>query len=169
MPTELEKSQHSPERQMLIDAAAKGGGAKLWTYLRLSGPGWLQSAITLGGGSLAGSLYLGVLAGYSLMWLQVVAMAMGVIMLSAISYVTLSTGKRPFQAINDHINPVLGWGWAIATLTANIVWCLPQFSLGTAAVIQNLLPNMTSMESNADKAIICAVMLGICHRHYMVL
>ncbi len=158
MPTELEDAQHSPERQMLIDAAQKGSGAKLWTYLRLSGPGWLQSAITLGGGSLAGSLYLGVLAGYSLMWLQVLAMVMGVIMLSAISYVTLSTGKRPFQAINDHINPVLGWGWAIATLVANIVWCLPQFSLGTAAVTQNLLPNMTS---DTDIAIICAVMLSI--------
>ncbi len=64
---------------------------------QLSGPGWLQSAITLGGGSLAGALFLGVLGGTSLMWLQLVAIIMGVIMLSAISYVTLSTGGRPFR------------------------------------------------------------------------
>ena len=42
----------------------------------------------------------------------------------AIGYVTLSTGERPFKAINTHVNPVLGWGWAIATLMANCVWSL---------------------------------------------
>ena len=35
-------------------------------------------------------------------------MIFGIIMLSVIGYVTLSTGKKPFQAINEHINPVLG-------------------------------------------------------------
>ena len=43
------------ERQLLIDASARGGGAKLRAYAKLSGPGWLQSAITLGGGSLSGA------------------------------------------------------------------------------------------------------------------
>ncbi len=157
MAEETGDTQFAADRQLLIDAAQQGTGAKLRAFVRLSGPGWLQSAITLGGGSLAASLYLGVLAGYSLMWLQVVAMVMGVIMLSAISYVTLSTGKRPFQAINDHVNPVLGWGWAIATLIANMVWCLPQFSLGTAAVTQNLLPDLNN---DGGKAIVCGVMLA---------
>ena len=64
---------------------------------------------------------------------------MGVIMLSAISYITLSTGKKPFQAINEHINPALGWGWLIATITANMLWCLPQFSLCFAALKKNLV------------------------------
>jgi hypothetical protein len=61
-------------------------------------------------------------------------------MLSAISYVTLSTGERPFHTLKNHISPVLAWGWLIATMMANMVWCLPQFALGTAAVQQNLLP-----------------------------
>ncbi len=130
------------DRQLITDAQARGRGATLRAYVKLSGPGWLQSAITLGGGSLASSLYLGVLAGFALLWLQPLAMILGIVMLSAISYVTLSTGERPFQAINTHINPVLGWGWAIATLMANCVWSLPQFSLGTAAVRQNLLPDL---------------------------
>ena len=153
------------DRQLLLDAKAKGSGATFWACLRLSGPGWLQSAITLGGGSLAGSLYLGVLGGFSLLWLQPLAMIMGVIMLSAISYVTLSTGERPFQAINKHVNPVLGWGWAIATLMANLVWALPQFSLATAAVRQNLLPDVVgtgAMSDFAGKLTVCGVIVLIC-------
>ena len=35
-------------------------------------------------------------------------------------------------------NPVLGWGWLIASMMANLVWAMPQFSLGTAALQQNL-------------------------------
>jgi Mn2+/Fe2+ NRAMP family transporter len=136
-----ETSAVERDRQIILQVQSKGMLAKLFAFTRLSGPGWLQGAITLGGGSLAGSLYLGVLAGYDLMWLQPLAMILGIIMLSAISYVSLSTGERPFDAINKHINPVLGWGWAIATLMANLVWCMPQFALGTAAIRQNLAPD----------------------------
>lgn len=126
-------------------------GGRLKTYAAKCGPGWLQGAITLGGGSLGGSLYLGIIAGYSFMWLQPIAMVMGVIMLSAIAYVTLSTGERPFRAINHHVSPLLGWGWLIATLMANIVWCLPQFSLGTAAIEQNLIPGLNNPNSKVDE------------------
>ena len=132
------------EKKFLQEAETKGLYSCLAAYTKLSGPGWLQSAITLGGGSLASSLFLGVLAGYSLLWLQPIAIILGIIMLSAISHVTLSTGQSPFVSINNEINPVLGWGWAIATIMANIVWCLPQFTLGTAAVTQNLIPAMNN-------------------------
>ncbi len=125
------------DREMLKQAQAEG--RVLGTYVRLSGPGWLQSAITLGGGSLAGALFLGVLGGTSMIWLQLMAIIMGVIMLSAISYVTLSTGRRPFEAINSEINPVLGWGWIVATCMANMIWCMPQFSLSYDALDRNLL------------------------------
>ena len=131
------------DRQALVEAQDQGGSAVFKTYFRLSGPGWLQSAITLGSGSLAGALFLGVLGGTSLLWLQLVAIVMGVIMLSAISYVTLSTGERPFRAINQHINPVLGWGWLIATCMANMIWCMPQFSVSFAALQKNLSPRHT--------------------------
>lgn len=135
------------ERELLAEAEAAGGWQKYKTFLKLSGPGWLQSAITLGGGSLAGSLYLGVLGGTTMLWLQPLAMILGIIMLSAIGYVTLSTGERPFQAINRHVNPVLGWSWALATLMANIVWCMPQFSLASGVLQQNLLPEQLGPSS----------------------
>ncbi len=132
------------DRKSILDAAAAGVGPKLRVYARLSGPGWLQSAITLGGGSLAGGLFLGHMAGYAAMWVQPLAMLMGIIMLAAIGYVTLSTGERPFQAINRNINPVLGWAWIVATMLANMVWSMPQFGLGTAALQENLgVPHTT--------------------------
>ena len=135
------------DRWLLRDAAGKGPLANLKVFLRLSGPGWLQSGITLGGGSLSSSLYLGVLVGFSFLWLQPVAMIVGIIMLSAIGYVAMSTPERPFQAINRHINPVLGWGWALASLLANMVWCLPQYSLASGVLQQNLMPGYLGAES----------------------
>lgn len=142
---ELEEVNHQPYAK------------RIGYYTKKSGPGWLQGAITLGGGSLAGALYLGVFMGYNMMWLQPLAMILGVIMLSAISYVTLSTGERPFQAIKTHVSPVLAWAWVIATLMANVVWCMPQFALGTAAIQQNLMDGEAS--STASTVIICVGLL----------
>ena len=103
------------EASYLVDAQRQGGWARIKAYSRLSGPGWLQSAITLGGGSLASALFLGVVGGYSVLWVQAVAIILGAIMLAAISYVTLSTGESAFQSMRTRINPVLAWGWILAT------------------------------------------------------
>jgi Mn2+/Fe2+ NRAMP family transporter len=149
-------------RQLLIDAESGGSSTRLKAMMRLSGPGWLQSAITLGGGSLTGALFLGVLGGYSMLWIQLLAIVMGVVMLSAISYVTLTTGKKPFQAINEHINPALGWSWALATCMANLLWCMPQFSLAYAALEKNLLGDVLTPDTGlAGKLTVSAVILAL--------
>jgi len=153
-------SKIDANRQLLTDAQSKGMGPTLGVFLKLSGPGWLQSAITLGGGSLAGALFLGVLGGTSLLWLQLVAISMGVVMLSAISYVTLSTGERPFRAINNHINPVLGWGWLIATCMANMIWCMPQFSLCYASLQKNLAGSVVGDSLNSKLAVSAMLLLA---------
>ena len=167
--TSQQQSQLNPnlekDRQLLINARQKGPISTLRAYVKLSGPGWLQGATTLGGGSLSSSLYLGVLAGFSLLWLQPLAMIMGIIMLSGIAYVTLSTGKRPFRAINEHVNPALGWGWLIASMMANLVWSMPQFALGTAAIQQNLFKDFIGTDIVPDpwgKIIIGTVILAVC-------
>ncbi len=172
VPTPAEKQQvmhMNPEieqdRTKILTAQSKGRWATFKTYARLSGPGWLQSGITLGGGSLSSSLYLGVLVGFSFMWLQPVAMILGIVMLSAIAYVTLSIGERPLRPINEHVSPVLGWGWLLASMMANLVWSLPQFALGTAAIRQNLLPGLIGPESGVGeiqgKMIAGAIFLAI--------
>ena len=136
IPVSTNIAQHQRER--ILAAKKAGPSATFVEYLKLSGPGWLQSAITLGGGSLAGSLYLGIIGGYELMWLQPLMMIFGIVMLSAIAHVTLCTGEKPFSALNFYISPVLGWAWIVATVLANLVWAMPQFSLGAAALRQNL-------------------------------
>jgi Mn2+/Fe2+ NRAMP family transporter len=119
---------------------------RLPVYVRMSGPGWLQSAITLGGGSLAGSLYLGVIGGFGLLWLQPMAMIMGIVMLSAIGYVTMVTRREALGSICEHVNPVLGYGWAVASLLASMVWAMPQYSLSIGVLQQNLLPGLLGAE-----------------------
>lgn len=159
MDSESQNDSLAEEKQLLASVADKDVGTKAKTYIRLCGPGWLQSAITLGGGSLVGALGLGVIGGTGFMWVQPLAMILGVIMLSAIAYVTLSTGERPFQAINQHVSPVLGWGWLIATMLANMIWCLPQFNLAFGAVTSNLAPGMS--KGLGSKIVISGVVLGI--------
>lgn len=160
-PQQTPQSGVERERAVINEARGKGPFATLGAFVKLSGPGWLQSAITLGGGSLTGSLYLGVLAGFGLLWLQPLAMVMGIVMLSAIAYVTLSTGKRPFQAIKDHVNPVLAFAWITATMMANFVWCMPQFALGTAALQQNLMTDTFDGMSPMTGNVICVVILFV--------
>ncbi|MEL0096004.1 MAG: divalent metal cation transporter [Planctomycetaceae bacterium] len=150
--------QVAKNREMIVKAQQEGLRSTLLAYTKLSGPGWLQSAITLGGGSLSGALFLGVLTGTNLLWIQLIMIVMGVIMLSAISHVTLSTGKKPFQEINYHVNPVLGWGWLIATCAANMLWCMPQFSLSFAALNKNLAPGLVE-DTMSGKLIVSAVLL----------
>jgi Mn2+/Fe2+ NRAMP family transporter len=153
------------DRQSIMTAHQKGTGAIIKTYLRLSGPGWLQSGITVGGVSFSSSLYLGVLVGFSMMWLQPVAMILGIIMLGAIAYVTLSVRERPLKAINDHVSPVLGWSWLFASMAANIIWSMPQYTLGTRAIQQNLFPSILGPGAIPDPwgRIICVgFILAIC-------
>ena len=133
------------DREILSEAHERGLGATFGAFLRLSGPGWLQSAITLGGGSLGSALYLGMLGGTGMLWVQLVAILIGVVMLSAISYVTLSSGERPYAAMNEHINPVLGAAWITATIIANMVFILSQFSLCFDS-LQLLMPKLEGAE-----------------------
>lgn len=153
------------ESRILQGIQGENWWIRVKTYFKLSGPGWLQSALTLGGGSLASGLYLGVLTGVSMLWLQPVAMILGIVMLSALGYVTLATDKRPLDAINEHINPVLGWGWALGSILSCLVWIMPQFALANGVIQQNLLPAYFGPDSalgdTGSKVIVSGLALAI--------
>jgi len=153
------------DRELIINARKKGRWAIARTYIRLSGPGWLQSGITIGGSSFASSLYLGILSGFTFLWLQPLYMILGIVMLAAIAYVTLSTGQRPLKTINSQINPALGWSWLLASMAANLAWSLPQFTLATRAIQQNLLPNLVGPQVLPDpwgRILVVCFLLTIC-------
>lgn len=138
MSQSVQNPQVEAQRQQIVAAKQKGALATLATFVKFSGPGWMQSATTLGGGSLASALYLGVLGGFGFMWLQPFAMILGIIMLGAISYVTLSINNRPMQSVNSQISPILGYGWALGSMFSCFIFAMPQFALAVAAVTQNL-------------------------------
>ena len=103
--------------------------SRLVDHIREGGPGWLQGAMTLGGGSAITSLTIGAAFGYEFLWIQPLAMLIGCIMLFALSHQTLSTGVRPFAAMKNHISPALAWGWALAALGSSIVWGFSHYPL----------------------------------------
>ncbi len=147
----------------LAQAESARGLGKVFAYFRLSGPAWVQSAITLGGGTLAGALYLGIIGGYSMLWVQPVAVALGVVLLAAIAYVTLSIERSPFEAIRTEINPALAWLWLIASVVACAVWTIPQFALSYAVISQNLIPSaIPDPDGSLTKLVVTAlVFVGI--------
>jgi len=103
-------------------------------YWKLSGPGWLQSAVTLGAGSAASSIFAGSVFGYRLLWVQPVSMFLGIIMFAAIGKQALVTRARPYDVFWKTLHPSLALFWGFNVLIASIVWQFPQYSLGTAVM-----------------------------------
>jgi Mn2+/Fe2+ NRAMP family transporter len=106
-------------------------------YLKLSGPGWLQSAVTLGAGSAGASIFAGAVYGYKLLWVQPVAILIGLIMFMAIGHQLVITRARPYDVFWNKLHPGLAIFWGINVLLASTVWQFPQYSLGTA-VLQDI-------------------------------
>lgn len=148
------------EEQYLRALDGQGLVPRLRGYFTLSGPGWLQSAFTLGGGSAVASLYLGAHYGYELLWVQPLAMIVGIVMLGAASHQTLSTGVRPFHAMARFVHPGLAWAWAIATLVATFVFHLPQYSLA-AGVVEDMTVLSTGWEPGGAARTVFLLAVGL--------
>ncbi|MBC8328307.1 MAG: divalent metal cation transporter [Planctomycetes bacterium] len=122
------------ERRWLVELEAAPAPTRWWAFLKRGGPGYLQAALTLGGGTAASSLFAGAAFGYRLLWVAPVAMLLGVIMMAAVAHQTLSTGLRPFAAMKRYAGPVFAYGWAVGALVASIVWHFAQYSLAGAVI-----------------------------------
>ncbi len=133
------------ERAELAELAAKPLLSRWIGYGRKTGPGWLQSALTLGGGSAWASLTIGAFFQYDLLWVQPLAMILGIIILAAISYQTLSTGARPFPAMKRHVGAPVAWAWAVASLAATLIWHFPQYALA-AGMTENMIEAATAWQ-----------------------
>ena len=101
-------------------------------YLRFMGPGYLQSAMTLGGGSAFAALFGGAAFGYQLLWVAPTAMLLGIIVMAAVAWITLSTGEDPYDALKNHVHPVFAWMFAWGGLLSSIIWQFAQYALAAA-------------------------------------
>ena len=139
--------------QMPFAASAMG-------YIKRTGPGLLQSAMTLGAGSAAASVIAGASFGYKLLWVQPVAMFLGVMMLGALSNVVLTTGERPYQSFGREIGKWLVILWALGTIMSSIIWHFPQYGLAASAArdlgaMQNIVsvpPELVSAGQAVEEA-----------------
>jgi manganese transport protein len=147
------------EKADLAELEGKGLLMRWRGYFSQTGPGWLQSALVLGSGSAMASLFAGASLQYQLLWVQPLAMALGIILFAAMSYQTLSTGVRPFDAMKRYIHPVVAWSWAIGALLATIIWHLPQYALA-AGMTDDMIKAVTGWEPSSSAAQ-TAVLIGI--------
>ena len=110
--------------------------AKRWRgYMKFIGPGYMQSAMTLGSGTAASSLFAGAVFGYDLLWVAPIGMLLGILAMGAVSHQTLSTGERVLPAMAKHAHPVVAWGFALAAMVASIVWHFPQYNLAAFSLV----------------------------------
>jgi manganese transport protein len=118
-------------------------------YIKRTGPGLLQSAMTLGAGSATASVLAGASFGYKLLWVQPVAMFLGVMMLAALSNIVLSTGERPYKSFARESSKFLVFLWALGTIMSSIIWHFPQYGLAAAAA-RDLASMGGAAVANAD-------------------
>ena len=133
------------EKAQLAELERKGLLQRWRGYSKMTGPGYLQSALTLGGGSAVASLFAGSYLQYGLLWVQPAAMLLGIIMLAAISHQTLSTGARPFSTIAVIFHPALAWIWALGALAVTVIWHFPQYALA-AGMTEDMIKAATGWQ-----------------------
>jgi len=104
-------------------------------YLRHIGPGYMQSAMTLGGGTAFASIFAGAAFGYELLWVAPLAMLLGIIVMSAVAYQTLSSGMRPFEAMKVHAGAPFAYGWAFSGIASSIIWQFAQYALASSMLV----------------------------------
>lgn len=148
------------EAAYLADLSQKPLGKRVFGYFRLTGPGYMQSAMTLGGGSVASCVLLGALLGYKLLWVQPLGMILGYYVLAAIAKQTCHTEERPYKVFWEQLHA--GWAilWAVCALVATILWHIPQYSLAANGAVSVAQGVGLSLDSMAGRTGIGAVLLG---------
>lgn len=125
-------TEDTPTMERFKELDARPFPGRVAGYLRYMGPGYLQSAMTLGGGSAFAALFGGAAFGYQLLWVAPTAMLLGVIVMAAVAWITLSTGEDPYDSLRKHVHPVFAWMFAWGGLLSSIIWQFAQYALAAA-------------------------------------
>jgi len=128
------------EKELLREIASRPPVPRALGYIKLTGPGLLQSAMTLGAGSAAASVVAGASFGYKLLWVQPAAMFLGIMMFVALSNIVLTVKERPYWSFMGEARKIwfplvfLVFFWALGSVMASVIWHFPQYGLAAGAV-----------------------------------
>lgn len=136
------------EEEYLQDLETKPFGQKIRGYFKMTGPAWMQSAMTLGAGSAAASVVAGAFFGYQLLWVQPIAMLLGIFMMAALSNITLTKGERGFVVVKRELHTSIAFFWALATVVSTVIWHFGQYALLGGAFWD--MANVAGIENAGD-------------------
>lgn len=96
------------EKEKLAELNRKPSLPKFLGYLKLSGPGFLSAAFTLGAGSFASSITLGAAYGYTMLWIPFYSFAFGLFMLALATRFVTASETPIIQAQNKYHGKFFG-------------------------------------------------------------
>lgn len=105
-------------------------------YIKLSGPGFMNAAFTLGAGSFASSVTLGAAYGYDMLWIPLYSFAFGIFMLALATRFVTASEIPIIEAQNKFHGKFFGSvaTGLVACCIAAIVFNFGQYALGSDAV-----------------------------------
>lgn len=126
------------EKAFLAELNKKPFWSRTMGYIKLSGPGFLGAAMTLGAGSFASSVVLGASYGYSMLWVPIYSFAFGLFMLALATRFVTSSEVPVIVAQNKLHGKFLG-SFAtgiVACFLGCVIYSFGQYALGADAVEQ---------------------------------
>ncbi len=166
MVEELDQLALAQEEEKLKDINRRPSIFARWKgYWRMSGPGWMQSAVTLGAGSAASAIFAGSVFGYKLLWVQPVSMLIGVFMFATIGRQILITRARPYDVFWKKLHPSLALLWGFNVFLASLVWQFPQYSLGTDVMLDMFDVLGVGVPKWLAAFVLCSVSTYICWQY----
>jgi Mn2+/Fe2+ NRAMP family transporter len=129
------------EQRKLDSLPGKPVPVRFWERLKLSGPGFMDSALTLGAGTLTAAMLSGAAFGYKTLWLLWVSMGLGLFMMAAMARFTCRGRFRIIRVQNRRHGWVVGslLTALVGTAAVAVIFNYGQYSLGTH-LIESLTP-----------------------------
>ena len=91
----LDHEKLEEEKKTLQELNRQPFFKRIFGFSKFTGPGFIQSAVTLGAGSAGSCLIAGSMFGYRLIWVQPVAMILGMFMFFAMAKQAVAVRRCP--------------------------------------------------------------------------
>jgi len=117
------------ERKTLEELNRKPFLKRVTGFSKFTGPGFIQSAVTLGAGSAGSCLIAGSQFGYRLLWVGPLTMILGLFMFFAIARQAVAVRRRPYEAMQNELHYAFALLFGLSALLASVLWHFPQYSL----------------------------------------